>query len=94
MPRVKLQKPSEAERLSAIAEETGKIIRMAMVRQGIPYVIDLAALTGIANATLGAKFKSGSWTQRDLCRLVSVLKIPPEEAVRMLGVRTPERKLS
>lgn len=94
MPRVKLQKPTEAERLNAIAEETGKVIRMAMVRQGIPYVIDLADMIGMANATLGAKFKNGSWTQKDLCKLVSVLHIPPEEAVKMLGVRLPERKIS
>lgn len=87
MPRVKLQKPSEAERLDSIAAETGKIVRTAMVRQEIPYVIDLANMLGMANATLGAKLKNGSWTQKDLCRLVSVLKIPPEEAVRMLGVR-------
>lgn len=35
MPRVKLQKPSEAERLDSIAVETGRIIRMAMIRQEI-----------------------------------------------------------
>lgn len=87
MPRVKLQKQSETERLNSIAAETGRIIRMAMIRQEIPYMIDLAGMISMANATLAAKLKSGSWTQKDLCKLVSVLKIPPEDAVKMLGVR-------
>jgi len=87
MPRVKLQKPTEAERLAAIATETSKIVRLAMIRQDVRYLIDLAPLIGIDYRTLSAKLKSGSWTQRDLCRLVSALHIPPEEAVRMLGVR-------
>lgn len=87
MPRVKLQKPSEEEQMNSIAEETSKIVRLAMVRRDIPYIIDLAGMIGMGNSTLAAKLKTGSWTQKDLCKLVSVLKIPPEEAVRMLGVR-------
>lgn len=87
MPRVKLQKPTEEEQMNSIAEETSKIVRLAMVRRDIPYIIDLAGMIGMGNSTLAAKLKTGSWTQKDLCKLVSVLKIPPEEAVRMLGVR-------
>lgn len=87
MPRVKLQRPTEDERLAAIAKETSQVIRVAMVQREIDYVIDLAALIGMTNSTLSAKLKTGSWTQKDLCKLVSVLKIPPEEAVKMLGVR-------
>lgn len=87
MPRVKLQKPTEEERLASIAAETSKTIRVAMARREIDYVIDLAAMIGMTNSTLSSKLKNGSWTQKDLCKLVSVLKIPPEEAVKMLGVR-------
>ncbi len=86
MPRVKRQKLSEEERLTAIAAETSKIVRLAMVRQDIPFLIDLAGMIGIANATLSAKLKTGSWTRKDICKLVSVLRIPPEGAARMLGV--------
>lgn len=86
MPRVKMQKLSEEERLTAIAAETSKIVRLAMVRQDIPFLIDLAGMIGIANATLSAKLKTGSWMRKDICKLVSVLRIPPEEAARMLGV--------
>ncbi len=86
MPRVKLQRPTEAQRLESIAAETSKVIRLAMVRQDIPYVIDLAGMVGMANATLAAKLKTGSWTQKDLCKLIAVLRIPPEEALKMLGV--------
>lgn len=91
MPRVKMQRPTEAERLESIAAETSRIVRLAMVRQDIPYVIDLAGMLGMANATLGAKLKNGSWTQKDLCRLVSALKIPPEQAVRMLGLQISQQ---
>jgi len=87
MPRVKLQKPTEAERLASIAADTSKIIRQAMIERDVPYMIDLAALIGMDNSTLSLKLKTGSWTQKGLCRLVTVLHIPPEEAVRMLGVR-------
>lgn len=87
MPRVKLKKPSEEERLNSIAEETRLIVRHAMVRRDIPYLVDLADMIGMANATLSAKLKTGSWTQKDLCKLVSALRIPPEDAARMLGVR-------
>jgi len=87
MPRVKLQKPTEAERLASIAADTSKIIRQAMIERDVPYIIDLAALIGMGNSTLSLKLKTGSWTQKDLCRLVTALHIPPEEAVRMLGVR-------
>ncbi len=86
MPRVKRQKLSEEERLAAIAAETSKIVRLVMVRQDIPFLIDLAGMIGIANTTLSAKLKTGSWTQKDICKLVSVLSIPSEEAARMLGV--------
>ena len=82
-----MQRPTEAERLESIALETSRIVRLAMVRRDIPYIIDLAGMMGMGNSTLATKLKTGSWTQRDLCKLVSVLKIPPEEAVRMLGVK-------
>jgi len=81
-----LQRPTEAERLASIAADTSKIIRQAMIRRDVPYLIDLAALTGMGNSTLSLKLKTRSWTQKDLYRLVTALRIPPEEAVRMLGV--------
>lgn len=87
MPRVKLQKPTEEERLAAIATETSKTIRIAMIRQGLRSYSDLASLVGVCQQTISQKQRNGTWTQKDLCKLVSVLKIPPEEAVKMLGVR-------
>lgn len=82
-----MQRLTEEERLDSIAAETSKIIRVAMVQRDIPYVIDLAGMIGMGHSTLAAKMKSGYWTQKDLCRLITVLKIPPEDAVKMLGVR-------
>lgn len=87
MPRAKLQRPTEEERLAAIAKETSKIIRAAMVRWEIYHIVDLAALVNMDYRTLSYKFKNGSWTQKDLCRMDSVLKFSSEEAVKMLGVR-------
>lgn len=87
MPRVKLQRNAEADRLRALHAETDRVIKKAMAMQGVRFVIELADMTGIGRATLASKFKNGSWTQKDLCKLVAVLDIPPEEAVKMLGVR-------
>lgn len=87
MPRGWRPPQTEAERLDNIAAETTKIIKIAMVEQGVEYDQDLAGMIGMNRATLAAKFKSGSWTQRDLCKVISVLKIRPESAVKMLGVK-------
>ena len=80
-------KPTEAERLAQIAADTSKVIRIFMIERGIEYDKDLAVLLGMYPKTLSAKFKSGSWTQKDLCKAISVLKIPAESAVKMLGVK-------
>lgn len=87
MPRGWRPKQTEEERLAAIAEETAKIIKKAMVDCDIAYDKDLAALIGVQQKTLSAKFKNGTWTQENLCRIIAVLKIQPENAVRMLGVK-------
>lgn len=87
MPRVKLQRPTEDERLAAIAKETSLTIRIAMVRLNLNSASDLAPLVGVIQPTISKKLRDGTWTQKELCKLVSVLKIPPEEAVKMLGVR-------
>lgn len=89
MPRVRRMKPSEEERLAAIAEETGRTIKMAMVRQDVRYMIDLAGLIRMDHRTLSAKLKKGTWTQKDLIKIITILKIPPEDAARMLGASLP-----
>ena len=80
-------KPTEAERLAEIAAETVKIIRVFKAERGIEHDKDIAALIGMDPHTLSAKFKNGTWTQKDLCKVISVLKIPAESAVKMLGVK-------
>ena len=88
MPRGWIPKQTEAERLSAIANETQTIIRVCMAERGIKYDQDLAALIGLSPKTLSIKFKKGTWTQKDLCKVIAALKIPAENAVKMLGVKS------
>lgn len=87
MPRGWRPKQTEEERMCSVQEETRNIIEHAMIDRGIKHRKDLAGLIDMVPQTLSAKFKSGSWSQQDLCRIVSALKIDPERAVRMLGVR-------
>lgn len=87
MPRGWKPKQTEAERICSVQEETRNIIEHAMIDRGVKHKKDLAELIDMVPQTLSAKFKSGSWSQQDLCRIISALKIAPENAVRMLGVR-------
>ena len=79
-------KPTEAERLAEITTETAKIIRIFMIERGVKYDQDLAVLLDMQPKTLSTKFKNGTWTQKELCKAIRVLKIPAESAVKMLGV--------
>lgn len=87
MPRGWRPKPTEKERLDAVAAETETIIRTAMAQQGIRHMQDLAALIGMKRSTLYQKIERKYWTQRDLCSIITALKIPASDAVKMLGVK-------
>ena len=78
--------PTEAERLAAVERETTRIIKTAMILNDIKYDIELADKVGICRATLSAKFRRGAWTQEDLCKIVAALKIPADDAMRMIGI--------
>lgn len=87
MPRGWKPKLTEAERLESVGTETNKIIRIFMIERDIKYDIQLADMVGINRGTFSAKMKNGTWTQRDLCKIVAALKIPACDAAKMLGVR-------
>lgn len=86
MPKVKLVKPTEAERLTAVSKETAKLIRQYMIEREIKYDMEMADMIEMNRGTFSSKMKEGTWTQRDLCRIVKALRIPADEALRMLGM--------
>ena len=88
MPRGWTPKLTEEERLASIGAETSKLIKIFMIERDIRYDMDLADKVGINRGTFSAKMKNGTWTQKDLCKIVAVLKIPAGDAVKMLGVKS------
>lgn len=87
MPKGWTPRPTEEERLAMIAAETTKIIKIAMIERNVEYDQDLADMIGMQRGTLSAKMKRGTWTQRDLCKIVAALKISGNDAARMLGTK-------
>lgn len=80
--------PTKEEIFRETWEYTNKIIRKAMIDQGVKYDKDLAQKIGLEKHQLSKSMNmKRPWTFEDLCNIVSVLKIPSEDAGRMLGTR-------
>lgn len=86
MPRGWKPKPTEAERMQGIADETARIIRANSALCGIRHDQDVAAGIGVSRSTFASKMKSGTFTQKDLIKIIAFLKIPATDAAKMLGV--------
>lgn len=86
MPRTRGWRPplTEVEKMAAMKASTEKIIRKAMINMDLRDIKDLAAIAGYKQDAFYKKFQHQNWTQADLCRLVSALKIPAEEAVQLV----------
>lgn len=87
MPRGWRPPQTEAERFKGIEMETSKIIRKYMIERDIKTVLDLAPQVCICYSTLKCKMNNGGWTQKDLFKIIEVLKITPEDAVVLLGLK-------
>ena len=87
MPKTKLGRDPAEHRRQELARTTEKIIRHAMAERDIKYFQDVANMIGVSKGTFTKKIKSGYWTQMDLLLIVSVLKIPAREAIKLLGVK-------
>lgn len=87
MPRGWRPPPTEAERIKGVEMETSKIIRKYMIVREIKTVLDLAPMVKICYKSLCQKMNCGGWTQKDLLKIIGVLKISPEDAVVLLGLK-------
>lgn len=87
MPRGWRPPQTEAERFKGIEMETSKIIRKYMIDRDIKTMLDLAAMVNICYSTFAYRINRGGWTQKDLFKIIEVLKITPEDAVVLLGLK-------
>ena len=79
-------KPTDEERLQNIAAERAHIIRSYMGLRGVRYDFEAAAGIKMSRATFSSKMKSGKFSADELVKIVWLLKIPAEDAAKMLGV--------
>ena len=87
MPRGWSPKLTDQQRFESVETETAKIIKKYMIEREIKTVLDLAPKVGICYKTLANKMNNGGWTQKDLFRIIDVLKIQPEDSVVLLGFK-------
>lgn len=88
LPKSWRPQPTKEEIFLETWAATNKIIRKAMVEQGVRYDKTLAEMIGLEKHQLSKSMNMRRpWTFSDLCSIVSVLKIPGEDAGRMLGFR-------
>ena len=83
MPRVNLGRDPTKER----QEATRKIIRTAMVRQDIPKQSDISARFGKSQQWFSQKLQKGNWSLEDMVKLCKILKLGPEDAAVILGIK-------
>ena len=83
MPRVNLGRDLTKER----QEATSKIIRMAMIRQGITKQADIAVRFGRSQQWFSQKLKKGNWSLEDMVKLCKILKLSADDAAVILGVK-------
>ena len=83
MPRVNLGRDPTRER----QETTRKIIRTAMIRQNIAKQSDISARFGKSQQWFSQKLRKGNWSLEDMVKLCGILKLGPEEAAVILGVK-------
>ena len=83
MPRVSLGRDPNKER----QEATRKIIRTAMVRQDISKQADISARFGRSQQWFSQKLQKGNWSLEDMVTLCKILKLGPEDAAVILGIK-------
>lgn len=87
MPRGWRPPPTEAERIKAVEMETSKTIKKYMIERDIKTALDLSSMVNMGYTTLIVKMNHGNWTQKDLFKIIEALKIPPDDAVVLLGLK-------
>lgn len=83
MPRVNLCRDPRAERQEAIR----RIIRRGMAEQGMRYDKELAGKVSISRPAFSRKMKECSFSLDELCQICKALKLTPDDAAVMLGIK-------
>ena len=83
MPRVNLCRDPRAER----QEATRRIIRRGMAEQGIRYDTELAGKASISRPSFSRKMKECSFSLDELSRICKTLRLTPDDAAVMLGIK-------
>ena len=83
MPRVNLGRDPRAER----QEATRRIIRRGMAEQGMRYDMELAGKVSISRPSFSKKMKDCSWTLDELAGICKTLRLTPDDAAVMLGIK-------
>lgn len=82
MPRVNLGRDPTKEH----QEATSKIIRMAIVRQGISKQADIAVRFWRSQQWFSQKLKKGNWSLEDMVKLCKALHLTQADCSAILGV--------
>lgn len=83
MPRVNLGRDPRSER----QEATRRIIRRGMAEQGMRYDKELAGKVSISRPAFSRKMKECSFPLDELCQICKALKLTPDDAAVMLGIK-------
>lgn len=83
MPRVNLGRDPVKESQTA----TRRIIMRGMVEQGYEKQVDIAKRLGMCQSKFSMRLASGDWRRDELVGLARVLKLTPEDAAKMLGIK-------
>lgn len=86
LPKSWRPQPTKEEIFRETWAATNKIIRKAMIEQGVRYDKTLGEMIGLEKHMVSKSMNlKRPWTFCELCDIVSALKIPGEDAARMLG---------
>lgn len=72
------------------AQIIAKTIRKGMVENDIPDLTTMADRLHMSRQTFARKLKEGGWKDTELAEAIRILKIGPEPALAMLGLKLPK----
>ena len=83
MPRVNLCRDPARDR----QEATRRIIRRGMAEQCFDRQADIARKIGMSQPSFSTKLRASSWSLEEMVKLCKILKLAPEDAAVILGIK-------
>ena len=81
MPRTKLSIPTPSQQRANFK----RVVRMAMAANDIDSYASLATMMGMSRQAVSRRMNDGGWKFEELCQLIRVLKMGPDQVARMMG---------